>query len=298
MENKIKQESQKKPIVKKSNYLIQKIINKFGLYQNRLLAALLCKYTDHSERKNITSVTISEIIKELGYENSGLTANYIKEAVFEFHRNSYIEIDSKDEDGALINGSYVLFHSVEMIEAKNLCRFEWNENLIKMGLLGDLKEKFTLFSLGEYATLTSRYSQVLYEYFKSWQHYHKDVRVCVPELRAYLNIEDTYKEYREFAKILKKSVEEINAKTSLKVTFKTEIGKNRKVVAFNFKILDTSEKETKNGYYQNNHKGDTLAESSELKLTYDDSNNPEFTDEMMQELIKRRKEARNAEGDI
>lgn len=232
-------------IIKKSNRLIQNVVNHCSYYQNKLLFVLLDKYgkkISDSKCDEIT-ITVKELCDMLGYDyHSGNFDKNIVRALTDF-RKCGIDIASTDENGNL---KYIGLNFFKKITVEdNICSFEWNDILAKNGLLGELTERY--YQLGDdYLNLRSSYSQILYELFMSYKNYerryNKQVEVSVESLKRTLNIENTktYNNFSDFNKLLlKKSINEINNSTSLEVTYRTK-RKGRKIDSILFTINDSN----------------------------------------------------------
>lgn len=232
-------------IIKKSNRLIQNVVNHCSYYQNKLLFVLLDKYgkkISDSKCDEIT-ITVKELCDMLGYDyHSGNFDKNIVRALTDF-RKCGIDIASTDENGNL---KYIGLNFFKKITVEdNICSFEWNDILAKNGLLGELTERY--YQLGDnYLNLRSSYSQILYELFMSYKNYerryNKQVEVSVESLKRTLNIENTktYNNFNDFNKLLlKKSINEINISTSLEVTYRTK-RKGRKIDSILFTINDSN----------------------------------------------------------
>lgn len=232
-------------IIKKSNRLIQNVVNHCSYYQNKLLFVLLDKYGKKiSDLKcDEITITVKELCDMLGYDyHSGNFDKNIVRALTDF-RKCGIDIASTDENGNL---KYIGLNFFKKITVEdNICSFEWNDILAKNGLLGELTERY--YQLGDdYLNLRSSYSQILYELFMSYKNYerryNKQVEVSVESLRQTLNIENTktYNNFSDFNKLLlKKSINEINISTSLEVTYRTK-RKGRKIDSILFTINDSN----------------------------------------------------------
>lgn len=232
-------------IIKKSNRLIQNVVNHCSYYQNKLLFVLLDKYgkkISDSKCDEIT-ITVKELCDMLGYDyHSGNFDKNIVRALTDF-RKCGIDIASTDENGNL---KYIGLNFFKKITVEdNICSFEWNDILAKNGLLGELTERY--YQLGDdYLNLRSSYSQILYELFMSYKNYerryNKQVEVSVESLKRTLNIENTktYNNFSDFNKLLlKKSINKINNSTSLEVTYRTK-RKGRKIDSILFTINDSN----------------------------------------------------------
>ncbi len=232
-------------IIKKSNRLIQNVVNHCNYYQNRLLFVLLDKYGKKiSDSKcDVITITVKELCNMLGYDyQAGNVDKSIVKALTDF-RKCGIDIATTDENGNLKYIGLNFFKTI--IVENNICSFEWNDILAKNGLLGELTDRY--YQLGEdYLNLRSSYSQILYELLSSYKNYEKrykkPIEVEVDTLKKILNIENikTYNNFSDFNKLLlKKSINEINSSTQLEITYKTK-RKGRKIDSILFSINDSN----------------------------------------------------------
>jgi len=102
----------------------------------------------------------------------------------------------------------------------------------------ELKEKFTLFPLGEYLTLTSVYAQKIYLLLRSWRSV-PSFSITIEELAASTDTPATYRYQDIRRRIIEPAMREIKKKTTLRVTWET-VKEGRKVTAilFRFKNRD------------------------------------------------------------
>lgn len=232
-------------IIKKSNRLIQNVVNHCSYYQNRLLFVLLDKYSKEiSDSKcDVITITIKELCNMLGYDyQAGNVDRSIIKALTNF-RKCGIDIATTDENGNLKYIGLNFFKTI--IVENNICSFEWNDILAKNGLLGELTERY--YQLGDdYLNLRSSYSQILYELLSSYKNYEKrykkPIEIEVDTLKKTLNIENikTYNNFSDFNKLLlKKSINEINSSTQLEVTYKTKRN-GRRIESILFTIKDSN----------------------------------------------------------
>lgn len=230
-------------IIKKSNRLIQNVVNHCSYYQNRLLFVLLDKYSKEiSDSKcDVITITIKELCNMLGYDyQAGNVDRSIIKALTNF-RKCGIDIATTDENGNLKYIGLNFFKTI--IVENNICSFEWNDILAKNGLLGELTERY--YQLGDdYLNLRSSYSQILYELLSSYKNYEKrykkPIEIEVDTLKKTLNIENikTYNNFSDFNKLLlKKSINEINSSTQLEVTYKPKRN-GRRIESILFSIND------------------------------------------------------------
>lgn len=237
------EEEKNELIVKKSNRLIQNVINHCNYYQNKILFALLGKYNKEirSENDSTIEISISELCELLGYkEKAGNINSNIVQALIDF-RKSGVDIACEDENGNLKYLGISFFKSITV--ENNICKFQWNDELAKRGLLGKKIEQYYLLEK-EYLQLKSVYTQLIYEWLSAHKNYEKRYgskpEIEIEELKRMLEIQDskTYAEFKEFnKKIIKKSIDEINKVTKLEVSYETK-KMGRKVISIVFSIQE------------------------------------------------------------
>ena len=118
---------------------------------------------------------------------------------------------------------------------------------------------FTRFALEQVASMTSVYSVRLYELLTQWRKAKKatfDLEIFRGQLGLGVN---EYKQMSDFKRrVLDLAVNEINEKSDLKVSY-TNIKKGRKIVGFNFKILEKPKPQPKK-----DNKDDIKAQNGDL----------------------------------
>lgn len=124
------------------------------------------------------------------------------------------------------------FIETEILHRSGIVRVRLNSNLEKY-LLG-LDRNFTQFELYNVLPLKSKYSNRLYQLFKSYA-FQRRKEIELEDLKAILCAEkyDNFKDFRK--RVLEKAVEEINFYTDIVVSYDT-IKKGRKVYSILFHI--------------------------------------------------------------
>lgn len=253
--------------VKKSNRLIQNVINHCNYNQNKILFVLLSKYNQKifPENEDTLEISIKDLCDLLGYDyKSGYNNETIVQALVDF-RKSGIDIACEDENGNLKYLGISFFKSI-MVE-NNICKFQWNDELAKRGLLGKKIEQYYLLE-EEYLQLNSLYAQLIYEWLSSHKNYEKRYGVKpeieIEELKKMLDIQNskTYAEFKHLNNlILRKSIDEIDEKTRLEVSYETK-KKGRKIVAIVFTIKE------KSGYESQSEHAEEILKCIDLNELY------------------------------
>lgn len=230
-------------IVKKSNSLIRtKVLLTNGtVNHNRIIAALISTIkTGDNDFNNVHVIHIKSIMAEqkgVNYYKS------IKKICGEI-ADTKAEIEGIDKDGKQCFGFYPFFISIEYRDGYVQARFS---PLLKPYLL-QLREKFTEYYLIEYLSLSSIYSQRLYEVLMSWSGIqNKPIKIDINELHNLLNtpesLRDNYKNFR--IKVLDTALKQITTKTELRFTYRPikkggENCKTGKVYAIEFVITNAA----------------------------------------------------------
>jgi len=181
---------------------------------------------------------------------------------YEIHASEYSTaygVDIKTAYGALIEASENLFdrrftaytdkskklmHWVQTIEYFN----EKGKVGVKiaedfMGYLIQLKENFTVLDFNELSKLKSAYSVRIFEVLKSYQ-YLNTVVLSLDDIRRYFDLKKDYSQNNIQEKILKPALSQIDAVTSLEVTYEP-IKEGRRIVGYRFDIKTKTKKAVK-----------------------------------------------------
>ncbi len=126
--------------------------------------------------------------------------------------------------------------SVSLMDEGNTLQIVFTPYVVPLLLV--LKKWFTLHNLDEIFVLNSRYSIILYRLCKEKNAFGETFTISTEELKGIFNTEKIAT--GDFIRrVLKPAVEELNEKTSLKVSYKPiRRGRGGKIVAFEFKIRE------------------------------------------------------------
>jgi len=219
-------------IVKKSNALIRCQWEIESLWEPRLVAILASKVTVDDEDFYVYEIPISEILG-LGY--SGRDSAELSNVV---DRVMSRVITVYDGDGRGWT-KYNVF---------SRCRYKPRKGLLELGFHPDLKphylnlkEKFTQYSLSEFMSLPSTYSQRLYEILKSWDD-RTEVELSLEELFEMLDVPESLRLNFAFfrRRVLEQAKKDIVDRAGSTLFFDWEPlkkGRAGKVVAVRF-VLD------------------------------------------------------------
>lgn len=154
---------------------------------------------------------------------------------------SYDKKDKFDEKG---KGSYHILGSVEYSECiKGLITFDMSPLFVRHLMKLD-EDNNTLFARLEDKYITNfkiKNSLVLYEFFMDYKGIKNGINKTEENLRILLDLEEKYKEFKDFKKVINKSVDEINEKTNLNidVNIVKELNKEKGIRENIFKIKIT-----------------------------------------------------------
>jgi plasmid replication initiation protein len=135
----------------------------------------------------------------------------------------------------------------ELVYENGTLTVELNRNIHHLFLqLIENKTNFTAYELTEFMTLSSSHAQRIYELLKQYgKSKQREREIDVLELKKMLNIEDKYKLYANFRKvILEYSHKHIEANTNLRFKWEGITKRGRKVVAIRFYEIHEAGKES------------------------------------------------------
>jgi plasmid replication initiation protein len=230
-------EMDKNHLVTQSNLLIEaRHIKPLSLNEQRIVLAMVSMIQPNDEDFQEYKISISEFQQLCGLKNKNIYSEISK--VVDTLMEKVITIPHEDKAGWLKTHWIT---ASEYFAGEGMIHLSFDPRL-KPYLL-QLKTAFTSYRLSNILSLKSAYALRLYELMKKWQQIGRWT-VDIEELRLKLGVpKDKLQQYNHFkTRALKAGVDEINAKTDLKITFK-EIKKGRKVDKIQFTISRRSEKE-------------------------------------------------------
>ena len=213
-------------IVKKSNAIIRGHWEITNIWEPRLVALLASKIHVDDEDFKVYNLRLSEI---LGSHYSGKDMQLLEECVKKAMKH-VIVVDLNPTDRAYYN----IFSKCVFRSEKRVLELQFHPDL-KSEYLG-LKEMFTQYSLEEFMSLSSVYSQRMYEILKSWDE-RVDATMPVEVLYDMLNVPASYRnDFAQFRRrVLEFTHEEILKKTKLWYEWESiKSGRSGKVVAVRF----------------------------------------------------------------
>ena len=185
-----------------------------------------------------------------------------KQAVEKMQKQAFFQIKEEQGKGFKFK-SIVPIPYVEWTDYNDEVKIEFHREI--MPYLINLKKNFTQHALSDIAELNSKYSIILYRWlsmqYNQYEHYsvkggrraeqveaYRNPSISIKELRIMTDTVKLYKEFRDLDKrVLKESLEEINAHTSFNVTY-DKIKKGRSIDSIVFHI--TKKPVARNDFYK------------------------------------------------
>jgi plasmid replication initiation protein len=195
-------------VVYKSNWLVEAAY-KTTLNEQRLILAMIAKVDPRKELPKIFTLTVEEFLTcfpSIGEKN---VARELKKAAESLWDRTIIVKDPKrkrwfrwiQERAEYKDGTVEIMFSNQIVP-----------------YLTDLRENFTRYQLNRISHLKSNYSIRLFELLRQFEFKNERV-ISLEELRIMLQIEDKYRDFRDFNKrILKPALNELNQKTRYSIT--------------------------------------------------------------------------------
>ncbi len=251
-------------MIEKSKSLIWANFSEYDVNALRLLEIYLSRINARNPESARVEFTVAEYNRILGTTS-------IEKA--ELDRSTDLIMGTKIKLEIPGKGLYkrVLFPTcdIEMDESQNC-------NVVTLECHPDLREVFfnlagdgyTRYRLSAVIKLSSRYSLLLYGFLRDTVYKKEGFEISVDSLRERLGVKK-YPAFRDFNKwVIKKSVEEINEKTDLKVKYET-VTKGRRVIALRFRSNIKPTKKQLAAAPTIAHDGRWYAEATEFYLAED-----------------------------
>lgn len=216
-------------IVYKDNYLIEASY-RLTLLEQRLMLYCISKLNPQDPQQKQT-ITIEEFIKQFPDVKPNNAYKQIKTAIDNLYERSIKVKDPKRTK---------LFRWIQSAEYQNdegVATIEFSNSV--MPYLCQLEQQFTNYQLRNISAFKRTYSIRLYELLTQYRSLESRI-ISVVDLRVTLKLDDKFQEYKELRrKIIDPSVQEINEKSDLKVSYKP-LRKGRFIDSIEFYIeVDT-----------------------------------------------------------
>lgn len=246
----------------KSNALVQDTINNLTVQQNRILCVLMSKYIigavkskEDPEKKGEMingELSVNEILQLLNITDCKDNYEMVRREMRSFHRNTIIPFEN-----SRFVGSIAFFDKIILDKNTDLVQFKWSESI--KPYLCDLSGEYTRIIKSNFMNLRTKRGQIMYEYLKSYlgQGF---ITASISDLRQRFDANsESYNDFKEFnAKVLKKTLKEVNSTTDVQATMK-QIKKGKYTVAITF-VIKNNEKNGKQKW----------GEHKNVYLTYDE----------------------------
>lgn len=196
-------------IIKKSNALCRARWSPESVWELRLVALLASKVRQDDTDFHIYEIPVAKVMRDRN--QSGKAYQEIAAVV---DRTMSRVITIKDDVGR----GWIKYNVFLR------CRYRPNDGVLELGIHPDLREhylnlqrNFAQYSLLEYLTLPSIYSQRIYEILKSWND-RPEVTIALSELHEMLTVPKTLRaDFFNFRRrVLEKAHRDISSKTSLR----------------------------------------------------------------------------------
>lgn len=200
--------------VKKSNAICRAYWTPLNVYEPRIIALLASQIQPTDEDFKEYEIPFTALFGETTYGTDNY--NTIRRTLKSLVEKS---ITIKEDDGSLV--IYPIFYKARITPKKNSFTIAIHDELKQHFL--DLKQHYTQYNLLEFLTLSSTYSQRLFEYLKSWEDC-ESTQIAVEELHKILGVPDNYKtNFAQFKrKALEPALKEINNKTGLEYAWEVK----------------------------------------------------------------------------
>nr|CRY96249.1 hypothetical protein [uncultured prokaryote] len=230
--------------VKKSNAICRARWSPENIYEPRIVAILASKIQLSDDDFKEYEIPVVDLFgKNYGGGNYKILQQTIESLI---SRTVTIQED---------NGSfmvYPIFTKGGYLTQTNTIKIKINSDLKHHFL--KLKKQYTQYNLMEFLTLSSTYSQRLFEYLKSWEDC-ESTQIAVDELHKILGtLETARKNFAEFKRrILEPALKEINKKTSLEYSWKPIKFKNKVDQVLFINSTPRKESQKENGNQEEQH---------------------------------------------
>lgn len=218
-------EKSRQQLVVMDNDLVQKSKYNLTSNQQKVISYIISLIKPTDKELDWFIISISDFCKICGIERHHFYTEF-KDMIDNLDNKSFwVETDKK-------TFKFRWFSEVEILHRSGIVRVRLNSNLQKY-LIG-LEKNFTQFELYNVLPLKSKYSNRLYQLFKSYA-FQRIKEISLDDLKTILFAEkyDNFKDFRK--RVLEKAIEEINFYTDITVSYDT-IKKGRKVESILFKI--------------------------------------------------------------
>ncbi len=217
----------------KSNKMIQGKY-KMSALEQKLVLTLCSKITSNDDMFTEFTMTTNEFANLLGIENKDYEFNRTLKRKCKVLNNKDIEMNL----GTKESPDWLFFHWFEYIRyIPGTATIKMKFSPVLEPYLLNLKETYTKYRLGYVINFKSEYSFRMYELMKQYEKIGERT-MTIEEIREVLMLEQNqYSKYSHLkARVIQKSIEEINKYSDIKVNLEKEEKDGKKVVGLVFSI--------------------------------------------------------------
>ena len=219
--------------VVKSNKMIQGKY-KMSALEQKLVLTLCSKIKSDDDMFMEFTMTVNEFANFLGVDNKDYEFNRTLKRKCKILNNKDIEMNL----GTKENPDWLFFHWFEYIRyIPGTATIKMKFSPVLEPYLLNLKETYTKYRLGYVINFKSEYSFRFYEIMKQYESIGERT-ITIEEIKDLLMIDkDKYTKYSHLkAKVIQKSIEEINKYSDIKINLEKEEKEGKKVVGLVFSI--------------------------------------------------------------
>ena len=219
--------------VVKSNKMIQGKY-KMSALEQKLVLTLCSKIKSDDDMFMEFTMTVNEFANFLGIDNKDYEFNRTLKRKCKILNNKDIEMNL----GTKENPDWLFFHWFEYIRyIPGTATIKMKFSPVLEPYLLNLKETYTKYRLGYVINFKSEYSFRFYEIMKQYESIGERT-ITIEEIKDLLMIDkDKYTKYSHLkAKVIQKSIEEINKYSDIKINLEKEEKEGKKVVGLVFSI--------------------------------------------------------------
>lgn len=219
--------------VVKSNKMIQGKY-KMSALEQKLVLTLCSKITSEDDMFLEFSMSVNEFANFLGIDNKDYEFNRTLKRKCKILNNKDIEMNL----GTKENPDWLFFHWFEYIRyIPGTATIKMKFSPVLEPYLLNIKETYTKYRLGYVIHFKSEYSFRFYEIMKQYEAIGERT-ITIEEIRELLMLEnDKYAKYSHLkARVIQKSIEEINKYSDIKINLEKEEKEGKKVVGLVFSI--------------------------------------------------------------
>ncbi|WP_331256868.1 replication initiation protein [Candidatus Bealeia paramacronuclearis] len=199
-------------VVRQSNDLIQASY-KMSLNEQRLIYIAISKIPFNEKKENRTvEITAEEFLAAFPSVGKGNVHIELRKSLDDLWAREILLSSSQEESKIRW-----LTSQSRYLQQSGRLKFSFSPEILPY--LENLKERFTIFHLFDIKNLSTTYALRIFELLMQFQTTGV-VIISLEQCKFRLGLEDNYKDYRDFKKrIISPSINDINKKTRIKVTF-------------------------------------------------------------------------------